>query len=101
MKYCGKAWTDDCLKRRKSAAVCLLLCIMACLLAGCGDKTEPVVTELGVDGYVYVAELLSADDTGRDIIIKGTGDYLCYPQLVGTIQLSGGRRHVKKYIWSC
>ena len=25
---------------------------------------------------------------------------LCYPQLVGTIQLSGGRRHVKKYIWS-
>lgn len=27
-------------------------------------------------------------------------DYLCYPQLVGTIQLSGGRRHVKKYIWS-
>lgn len=26
--------------------------------------------------------------------------YLCYPQLVGTIQLSGGRRHVKKYIWS-
>ena len=27
-------------------------------------------------------------------------DELCYPQLVGTIQLSGGRRHVKKYIWS-
>ena len=25
---------------------------------------------------------------------------MCYPQLVGTIQLSGGRRHVKKYIWS-
>jgi hypothetical protein len=25
---------------------------------------------------------------------------VCYPQLVGTIQLSGGRRHVKKYIWS-
>ena len=25
---------------------------------------------------------------------------LCYPQLVGTIQLSGGRRHVKKDIWS-
>ena len=23
---------------------------------------------------------------------------LCYPQLVGTIQLSGGRRHVKKYM---
>ena len=28
------------------------------------------------------------------------GHELCYPQLVGTIQLSGGRRHVKKYIWS-
>lgn len=27
-------------------------------------------------------------------------DVVCYPQLVGTIQLSGGRRHVKKYIWS-
>ena len=27
-------------------------------------------------------------------------DEVCYPQLVGTIQLSGGRRHVKKYIWS-
>ena len=28
------------------------------------------------------------------------GYNVCYPQLVGTIQLSGGRRHVKKYIWS-
>lgn len=28
------------------------------------------------------------------------GYEMCYPQLVGTIQLSGGRRHVKKYIWS-
>ena len=35
----------------------------------------------------------------RDIF-ECTLDELCYPQLVGTIQLSGGRRHVKKYIWS-
>lgn len=32
--------------------------------------------------------------------MASTRDELCYPQLVGTIQLSGGRRHVKKYIWS-
>ncbi len=49
--------------------------------------------------------LLIIDD--EELIRKGVLarlDYLrielCYPQLVGTIQLSGGRRHVKKYIWS-
>ena len=33
-------------------------------------------------------------------IFASSGSDVCYPQLVGTIQLSGGRRHVKKYIWS-
>lgn len=42
------------------------------------DKSGPVLCELAAEhGY-----------------------QVCYPQLVGTIQLSGGRRHVKKYIWS-
>ena len=36
-----------------------------------------------------------------DLLSRNAGCHiLCYPQLVGTIQLSGGRRHVKKYIWS-
>lgn len=42
--------------------------------------------------------------TGGKIYISDDPDFLipshhlCYPQLVGTIQLSGGRRHVKKYM---
>ena len=39
----------------------------------------------------------------EELLCRGenaAGFEVCYPQLVGTIQLSGGRRHVKKYIWS-
>ena len=36
----------------------------------------------------------------RQSAVAAAAYQLCYPQLVGTIQLSGGRRHVKKYIWS-
>lgn len=49
---------------------------------------------------------LTAFLSGTSIPLAEVGDgvfsagILCYPQLVGTIQLSGGRRHVKKYIWS-
>lgn len=45
--------------------------------------------------------LASLKEEQRKIIGSAAAGYeVCYPQLVGTIQLSGGRRHVKKYIWS-
>ena len=46
-------------------------------------------------------EILTVGELRQILKISTNTAYnLCYPQLVGTIQLSGGRRHVKKYIWS-
>ena len=62
-----------------------------------------------VDEYHWIEEnemldlVAIAQSSPGAIAVNGAivvGYKLCYPQLVGTIQLSGGRRHVKKYIWS-
>ena len=50
-----------------------------------------------VDAYFVGG--LGTSQMGAISVVYPLGQ-VCYPQLVGTIQLSGGRRHVKKYIWS-
>ena len=48
------------------------------------------------DEHAPIYRLYSQNDLLNDL----SGIEVCYPQLVGTIQLSGVRRHIKKYIWS-
>ena len=63
-----------------------------------GDETEVsgqnTASYTGAEAGTYICKITYKDGTVL------TSDEVCYPQLVGTIQLSGGRRHVKKYIWS-
>ena len=64
----------------------------------------------GVDAKKFIPTFMYPTEIMDGAIVSGncvapcdkvtTFHHLCYPQLVGTIQLSGGRRHVKKYIWS-
>lgn len=53
---------------------------------------------------LYEMRLIFEPEAAYLAAVRGTDAeirrIMCYPQLVGTIQLSGGRRHVKKYIWS-
>ena len=57
---------------------------------------ENVAAKLGVDAErVYQAFTEQSDILNGYIVPEYE---VCYPQLVGTIQLSGGRRHVKKYM---
>lgn len=59
---------------------------------------ENIAIRLGKNAEEVYQALTEKSDILSSYIVP---EYeMCYPQLVGTIQLSGGRRHVKKYIWS-
>ena len=84
------------------------------------ELTRPAITVFpdggrGVYGWCSIHEIWNTNEE-KDREINLCAEYLdltmvepaatllhemCYPQLVGTIKLFGGRRHVKKYIWSC
>ena len=67
-----------------------------------GYTQGQLAEKLGVTIDPFLAEESGkqGNQSDTDEGYAAPGHQLCYPQLVGTIQLSGGRRHVKKYIWS-
>ena len=63
------------------------------------EGLAPFNAENTKDAPVLIVTTFVKDRSGYERNGEPSNE-LCYPQLVGTIQLSGGRRHVKKYIWS-
>ena len=89
----------------KPEAACLLSKGRMKACAGMALQRRPFL-QFGPDGIrLDRKERAAAEWHPRTGLPDGLTDIsiayeMCYPQLVGTIQLSGGRRHVKKYIWS-
>lgn len=76
--------------------VVFLLFLLAAMLTACGgSKAEPVETQLGIDGYVYMPQQLTGSE-GSDFLLSGDHIYFYYNSGIYRADLVSGENGEKE-----